>query len=128
DPEWAAGQVATGAFINTGQLCTSIERIYVHEAVAEDFIDALVARAEAEVVGDGRSPTTTMGPLVAERQRSVVHTHVASAVADGARVLTGGTRAEGAGFFYPPTVLTGVRPDMRVMREETFGPGAAGPV
>jgi acyl-CoA reductase-like NAD-dependent aldehyde dehydrogenase len=115
DAAWAAEQAAAGAFANAGQLCTSVERIYVHEAVAEPFVDALVARARA----------TEIGPLIDERQREVVHRHVAGAVAAGARVRTGGDRDEGPGFFYPPTVLEGCDDTMAVMREETFGPVAA---
>jgi succinate-semialdehyde dehydrogenase/glutarate-semialdehyde dehydrogenase len=115
DPAWAAGQAAAGAFANAGQLCTSVERIYVHEAVAEPFVAALVARAEQ----------TTIGPLIDAGQRDIVHRHVTDAVARGAELHTGGEPADGPGFFYPPTVLTGCTHDMAVMREETFGPVAA---
>jgi acyl-CoA reductase-like NAD-dependent aldehyde dehydrogenase len=115
DPAWAAGQAAAGAFANAGQLCTSVERIYVHESVAEPFAAALVAEAER----------TTIGPLIDERQREIVHRHVSEAVAGGAQVRTGGAPADGPGFFYPATVLVGCADDMAVMREETFGPVAA---
>jgi succinate-semialdehyde dehydrogenase/glutarate-semialdehyde dehydrogenase len=115
DPAWAAEQAAAGAFANAGQLCTSIERIYVHEAVAEPFVEALVAQAEQ----------TTIGPLIDAGQRDIVHRHVTEAVAGGAEVRTGGAPADGPGFFYPPTVLTGCTDDMAIMREETFGPVAA---
>jgi len=114
DPAWAAGQAAAGAFANAGQLCTSVERIYVHESVAEPFAAALVAEAER----------TTIGPLIDERQREIVHRHVSEAVAGGAQVRTGGAPSEGPGFFYPPTVVVGCTDDMAVMREETFGPVA----
>jgi acyl-CoA reductase-like NAD-dependent aldehyde dehydrogenase len=115
DPAWAAGQAAAGAFANAGQLCTSVERIYVHEAVAEPFVAALVARAEQ----------TTIGPLIDAGQRDIVHRHVTDAVSRGAELRTGGEPTDGPGFFYPPTVLTGCTHDMAVMREETFGPVAA---
>jgi acyl-CoA reductase-like NAD-dependent aldehyde dehydrogenase len=115
DPAWAAEQVATGAFANTGQICVSVERVYLHEDVAEPFLEALVARAEA----------LALGPLVDRRQREVVERHVAQAVAGGAQVLAGGRTPDGPGAFYPPTVLTGCTDDMDVMREETFGPVAA---
>ena len=115
DPVWAAEQVALGAFANAGQICVSVERVYVHEAVAEPFLAALTERAQA----------FDIGPLVDRRQREVVERHVRDAVRDGARVLTGGTTPDGPGAWYPPTVLAGCTDDMLVMREETFGPVAA---
>src|SRR3954449_692431 len=115
DPAWAAEQAAAGAFANAGQLCTSVERIYVHEAVAEPFVAALTAQAR----------DSTIGPLIDERQREIVHRHVTEALDAGAGLETGGAPADGPGFFYPPTVLTGCTPAMAVMREETFGPVAA---
>ncbi|HEX8102573.1 MAG TPA: aldehyde dehydrogenase family protein [Solirubrobacteraceae bacterium] len=124
DPEWAADQAALGAFANAGQICTSVERIYVHEAVAPAFLDALAARARERRVGPGLDPATEMGPLVDDGQREAVHRHVAEAVEAGADVLAGGEVPDGPGAFYPPTVLTGVDASMTVMREETFGPVA----
>jgi succinate-semialdehyde dehydrogenase/glutarate-semialdehyde dehydrogenase len=125
DPEWAAAQAATGAFANAGQVCTSVERIYVHERVATAFLDALVRRAEALSPGDPLEPSTTLGPLIDAGQREIVEAHVGEALAGGASAMTGGRRLDGDGFFHQPTVLGGVRDDMRVMREETFGPVAA---
>ena len=114
DPEWAAEQAATGAFANAGQICTAVERIYVHEAVAEPFVAALGRRARE----------TEIGPLIDEGQRALVHRHVSEAVQGGAQVVTGGEPGDGPGTFYPPTVLVGVDDSMTVMREETFGPVA----
>jgi len=125
DPGWAAGQVALGAFANTGQVCVSVERVYVHRAVAGAFLAALVAEAESRVPGPGTDPATTMGPLIDTRQRDVVDAHVRDAVAAGARLLTGGTVPPGPGAFYPATVLTDVPDDSDVMTVETFGPIAA---
>ncbi len=125
DPAWAAGEAATGCFANAGQICTSIERIYVHEEVAEEFLKELTARAEALRVGDGFDPDTQMGPIVDEGQRELIHRHVTEAVEAGATLLHGGELPEGLGSFYPPTVLTGVRTGMSVIDEETFGPVAA---
>lgn len=116
DPRWAAEQAATGAFANAGQICVSVERLYVVESVAAAFLDELVA--EARVWGD------RIGPLVDRAQRSLVHDHVADAVAKGARVLIGGAPRPGKGAFYPPTVLTDCTPDMALFCEETFGPVA----
>lgn len=124
DVDWAAKQVAKGAFINTGQLCTSMERIYVHHSIAESFTKALHEQALLEVVGDGRNKETTIGPLVDERQLKIVTAHVDQAVIAGAKVITGGAPLSGPGFFYPPTILVDCTPDMAIMTEETFGPVA----
>jgi len=122
DPRATAEAVAFGAFVNTGQICTSMERIYVHRDIAEEFVDTLVTMAEGFSVGDGRHEGTVLGPLVDERQRKLVHSHVVDAVERGATVRTGGAVPEGRGFFYPATVLTDVDESMLVMTEETFGP------
>ena len=108
--------------MNSGQLCTAVERVYVHQAVGDDFLAALVAEAEALVLGPGTDPRTTLGPLVDERARAEVHASVQQARDAGARVLTGGVVPPGAGAFYPATVLTEVGQDTRLMAEETFGP------
>ncbi|MGI5216184.1 aldehyde dehydrogenase family protein [Plantactinospora sp. CA-290183] len=124
DLRWAGQQAALGAFANAGQLCVSVERIYVLRSVEATFLNALVQRAEALRIGPGRDPLTEFGPLVDRRHRDQVHQRVLAAVADGARILTGGTVPEGPGSFYPPTVLAGCTDQMAVMREETFGPVA----
>jgi succinate-semialdehyde dehydrogenase/glutarate-semialdehyde dehydrogenase len=124
DPAWAAAQAALGSFANAGQICVSVERIYVHEAIAEPFLEALVANARALRMGPGLDERTQLGPLVDHRMRDHVHAHVAQAVRDGAKLLTGGEVPDGPGSFYPATVLTGCTDDMAVFREETFGPVA----
>lgn len=116
DPVWAAQQAATGAFANSGQICTSVERVYVHRDVAEPFVAALVEEARRRAPG--------LGPLVDERLRTAVHEQVEQALAAGARALTGGTVPDGPGTFYPPTVLVDCTPEMAVVAEETFGPVA----
>ncbi|MGV0836379.1 aldehyde dehydrogenase family protein [Mycolicibacterium thermoresistibile] len=113
-PRWAAEQVALGAFANAGQICVSVERIYVVESMAAEFLDALV--------GEARRWAERIGPLVDERHRRQVHSHVTDAVQRGARVLTGGEPTSGPGSFYPPTVVADCTPDMLLMCEETFGP------
>ncbi len=120
DVEWAARLVADGCFTNTGQICTSMERIYVHRAVADDFTRALVAYTQT-----AWQPATaggSLGPLIDDTQKSTVERHVADAVDKGARVLTGGDSTGMPGSFYPATVLTDVSHDMLVMTAETFGP------
>lgn len=125
DPRWAATQIATGAFTNTGQLCTSVERVYLHADVANEVLAELVRLAEALRPGDPRDPATTLAPLVDEAQLAVVERHVDGAVAAGASCLTGGRRLDRPGCWYPATVLTGCTEDMEVLAEETFGPVAA---
>ena len=124
DPEWAAAQAASGAFANAGQICVAVERIYVHEAVAEPFIQALVTKAEDLRRGPATDPETQLGPLVDERARASVHAQVEASVAAGATVRCGGAPPDGPGCFYPATVLTDVAEDMPVMAQETFGPVA----
>ncbi|HET8594714.1 MAG TPA: aldehyde dehydrogenase family protein [Intrasporangium sp.] len=124
DPAWAAEQIGIGCFTNGGQLCTSVERVYLHEAVADAVIEHLVRHAEALRAGDPSDDATTLTPIVDERQLAVVDAHVQGAVADGARCLTGGARLDRPGPWYAPTVLTDCTAEMQVMREETFGPVA----
>jgi acyl-CoA reductase-like NAD-dependent aldehyde dehydrogenase len=124
DPAWAAGQAATGAFANAGQLCVAVERVYVHQRIAEPFLAELVAAAQRLRVGPGLADGTQMGPLVDRQLRHRVRDQVAAAVRDGARALCGGQVPAGPGAFYPPTVLAGCTDQMSVMREETFGPVA----
>ncbi|MFL6143740.1 MAG: aldehyde dehydrogenase family protein [Labedaea sp.] len=114
DPEWAAEQAAIGAFTNAGQICTSVERIYVHTEVAQPFLRALVLQAR----------NWPVGPLVDRAHRDKVHAHVEDAVARGAVLELGGVVPDGPGARYPATVLSECTPDMLVLGEETFGPVA----
>ena len=125
NPRWAAQQIATGAFTNAGQLCTSVERVYLHRNVADAVLSELLAIAENIVVGDPTDAGTGLGPMVDERQLQVVAEQVNAAVRAGAQCHTGGARLDRAGSWYPPTVLTGCTPEMAVLTEETFGPVAA---
>lgn len=122
--ERAAQAAVWGGFCNAGQVCASVERIYVDKSVAEPFVAKVVDLTRQIRVGEasGHDAPVDMGPMISERQLQIVERHVRDAVAGGAKVLTGGTRRAGAGFFYEPTVLVDVRDDMPVMREETFGP------
>jgi acyl-CoA reductase-like NAD-dependent aldehyde dehydrogenase len=121
DVDLAARGAVWGAFANAGQVCASVERAYVHENVAQDFIGQVVHQAEALRTGSHDEPGVDLGPLVSARQYEIVKGLVDDAVAGGARILTGGPDPRG-GWFYRPTVLIDVRPDMRIMREEIFGP------
>ncbi|MEO5313966.1 aldehyde dehydrogenase family protein [Pseudarthrobacter sp. CC12] len=118
DPAWAAEQAAIGAFSNSGQICTAVERIYVHQDIAEAFCSALEAEAAL------RNSNGSVAPLVDLRMRDAVHGHVAEALDRGARAVEGGALPDGPGSFYPATVLVGCTEGMQVMAEETFGPVA----
>ncbi len=122
DLDRAAQGIVWGAFVNAGQTCASVERVYVEREVAGEFLDRVVEQTQALRTGDPTRAGTDLGPMTLERQRSIVEEHVRDAVERGAQVLVGGRTPEGPGFFYPATVLAGVDPTMRVMREETFGP------
>lgn len=125
--ELVAEDLAEAAFGNMGQNCTAGSRILVHESILEDFVAQLVTATEKNVVGDPLDPATTIGSLVEESALHRVAGYVDAAVADGATVATGGSRVleETGGWFYPPTVVTDVREDMAIAREEVFGPVVA---
>jgi len=124
DPYWAAEEAALGAFANAGQICTSVERIYVSEAVADEFLESLVRRAGELVMSPGIDPDTQLGPLVDALVATDVPAACERAVAAGATLLAGGVVPDGPGSFYPATVLGDCTASMSVMREETFGPVA----
>jgi acyl-CoA reductase-like NAD-dependent aldehyde dehydrogenase len=122
DLDRAARGVVWGAFMNAGQTCASVERVYVEREVAEPFLARVLEETRRLRPHRPGERAGEVGPLSLERQRRIVEEHVRDARARGARVLTGGEAPEGPGFFYPPTVLTDVDHTMAVMREETFGP------
>jgi succinate-semialdehyde dehydrogenase / glutarate-semialdehyde dehydrogenase len=109
---------------NVGEACTAANRFHVHESVAQEFARRLAERMGALKVGRGTEPDVDVGPLIDEAQRGKVTELVTDAVQRGARVLLGGDRADGPGYFYEPTVLADVSHDARVLSEEIFGPVA----
>ncbi len=120
----AARVAAVARCLNNGQSCIAAKRFIVHEAVYDEFERLFVEQMSGKVVGDPMADGTDIGPLASEQQRDDIEKLVADAVARGARLLCGGAAPDRAGFYYPPTVLTGITPDMRVHTEETFGPVA----
>ncbi|KUH37961.1 MULTISPECIES: succinic semialdehyde dehydrogenase [Streptomyces] len=123
DVEKAAAGAVRACFSSAGQLCISIERLYVHESVADAFLERFVARTKAMRLGTALAYGADMGSLVGERQLETVVRHVEEAVAKGAEVLAGGVARPDVGpLFYEPTILDGVREPMAVCGEETFGP------
>jgi succinate-semialdehyde dehydrogenase/glutarate-semialdehyde dehydrogenase len=123
DVDVASSAAVWGAFVNAGQACLSVERCYVHRSLYESFARACAEKTKQLRVGHGMDSNTDVGPMIHERQVRLVEAHVEDAKARGARVLAGGTRLPELGVnFYAPTVLADVTHDMRIMREETFGP------
>jgi succinate-semialdehyde dehydrogenase/glutarate-semialdehyde dehydrogenase len=117
----AARGAVWGAFANAGQACASVERCYVHESVASEFIDRVVK--ETRSLKQGAGAEADVGAMTTERQLHIVEDHVRDAEERGAKILIGGERvANGEGFFFAPTVLTNVDHSMTIMRDETFGP------
>ena len=126
DPVKAARNAVYACFASLGQLCVSIERIYVHSAVAEAFTAEFTARTAALVQGPAFDYTTDVGSLTLPSQLERVKDHVDDAVKKGATILTGGRARPDLGpLFYEPTVLTGVTEDMTCSGKETFGPVVA---
>lgn len=107
---------------NAGQVCVAPQRFYVHERMVDDFAAAAVKATDRQVVGDGTDPATTVGPLINATQRDRVERIVSETASLGAKVLTGGARPERKGYFYQPTVVTGVQPGSPLHDEEVFGP------
>ncbi len=122
DVRAAARLAAEATYTNAGQICTSTERLYVQRRIFDDFLAALTDESEKISVGDGLEDGTEMGPLVDHLQLEKVIAHVNDALTRGAKVECGGARLNRKGYFYPPTVLTGITDDMLLMDEETFGP------
>jgi acyl-CoA reductase-like NAD-dependent aldehyde dehydrogenase len=110
-----------GAFQNSGQICSAIKRLYVHENVYEPIVRGLVERARNTRLGDGLDPATELGPINNRMQFEKLAGMVDEARRDGAKIEVGGAALERPGFFYPPTIITSAGPGMRIVDEEQFG-------
>jgi len=128
DLELAVAGALASKYRNAGQTCICANRVYVQSGIHDRFVEALSTASEALSVGDAFTPGTHIGPLVDARAMAKVEEHVADAVAGGATIVTGGVRVPApdghADRFFAPTIITGVRPGMAIMTEETFGPVA----
>lgn len=122
DPAVAAEGVVWASFLNAGQVCTSTERVYVHESLYDRFLDEAVALAGSIRLGDPFDEATQVGPMRSEGRRRKVLGEIEAAVSAGARLLAGGMPLDSPGFFMSPTVLADVSQEMGIMRDETFGP------
>jgi succinate-semialdehyde dehydrogenase / glutarate-semialdehyde dehydrogenase len=126
DLDQAAEGAARGCFVGAGQVCVSIERIYVHRSIFDGFVERFAERARSIRLGADLAYGPEMGSLASDRQLETVTEHVQDAVAKGATLVTGGRHRPDLGpYFYEPTVLTGVREGMKMYAEETFGPVVA---
>ena len=122
DVKQVAEATADGAFYNNGQSCCSVERIYVQENIYDAYLGEFVDTVKSWKIGDPTVSGVYFGPLTRKAQLEVLEKQVSDAVAKGARILTGGKRILGKGYFFEPTVLADVTQDMLVMKEESFGP------
>ncbi|MDT9634493.1 aldehyde dehydrogenase family protein [Pseudomonas sp. JV449] len=120
--EAVAEAIFQAAFLNMGQTCAALKRLYIHESQYEAFADALTHIAARQVVGDGLDAGVTFGPVQNLEQLELVEALVDDARANGARVLCGGARLDHPGFFYPPTLVADVTDGHRLVDEEQFGP------
>lgn len=124
DPEMAARALAYAALTNAGQVCTSTERVYLPQAKAQQFTEALVEHVRKLKLGPGLESETDVGPMIGDRYRQKVEQHISEAINKGAKCLIGGGRPQHLqqGYFLEPTVLSNVNHSMTIMKEETFGP------
>ncbi|MES1929673.1 NAD-dependent aldehyde dehydrogenase [Salinisphaera dokdonensis CL-ES53] len=125
DMKAAVKMASIGKFMNAGQVCISPTRFLVQEGVYEEFVDQFVKAAGSIKVGNGLEDDTRMGPLVHDRRPGAVGDMIDDAKSQGADVRLGGKAADGPGYFFEPTVLTNLTPEMKIMNEEPFGPVAA---
>jgi acyl-CoA reductase-like NAD-dependent aldehyde dehydrogenase len=122
DPKAIAKKVFFASFVNSGQVCMAIKRIYAHESIYDELCDALVAEARKAKVGDGLDPATELGPIQNKMQYDKVVDMIKHTKDSGARFLTGGEIPVGPGYFLPPTLVTDIADDSRLVQEEQFGP------
>jgi acyl-CoA reductase-like NAD-dependent aldehyde dehydrogenase len=121
DIDYAVDAAVWGAFLHQGEICMSTERIIVEKSIAREFVDKLEKRAKELPMGDPTNPATAVGPLINQAAVEKVHSHVEEAIAAGAHLVTGGSYDN---LIYHPTVVTDVDPEMRLFKEQTFGPVA----
>lgn len=122
DIDNAVSGAILGNFYSSGQVCSNGTRVFVHKAIKDAFLARLTERLSGAVMGDPLDKATNFGPMVSEGQMNIVLNYVAKGVEEGARLVTGGKRADRDGFFVEPTVFADVRDDMVIAREEIFGP------
>ncbi len=123
--EQAVNAAVFGRFLNCGQVCTAAKRIFIEKKVYESFLESFVEKVKQLKVGDPSDRKTEIGPIVSKQQMETLEKQVKDAVGKGAKILCGGKRTGRRGYFYEPTVLTNVKQNMLVLKEEVFGPVAS---
>ena len=121
DLENAISAAINGNFYSTGQICSNGTRVFVHESLQEAFLDRLTERMKNAVIGDPMDETTTIGPMVSEKQRAIVLGYIEKGLAEGARLVAGGSAIDGSGFYIQPTVFAGVTDEMTIARKRFSG-------
>jgi 1-pyrroline-5-carboxylate dehydrogenase len=122
DLEEAADGIVSAAFGFQGQKCSACSRAILHEKVHDELLERIARKTEALFINEPTSPEVAMGPVINARAQETILAYVDKAVEEGGRIITGGTRGEGSGFFVRPTVIADVRPDATIAQEEIFGP------
>ncbi len=122
DLDNAVGGAILGNFYSSGQVCSNGTRVFVQKGIKEAFLNRMSERLDTAVIGDPQDPATSFGPLVSARQLDIVQGYIAKGVAEGARLVHGGKRIDGDGYYLQPTVFADVTDDMTIAREEIFGP------
>ncbi len=122
DVETAIAGASNAIFFNQGEVCSAGSRLYVHKSVFDQVVEGVAEQARKIKLGSGMDPTTQMGPLVSDEQLARVTGYLQAGVTEGARSLVGGQRYGEQGYFVQPTVLVDANPNMKIVREEIFGP------
>jgi aldehyde dehydrogenase (NAD+) len=118
----AARAITSGAFFNAGQVCSAATRIIVQDTVHDAFVERLVKRAATLRGGDPQASDTVLGPIISDKQMERVLGYIEAGKAEGARMEVGGSRHRKSGYFVEPTIFSNVNADMKIWREEIFGP------
>jgi len=120
--EEAASWAAAGIYSNSGQDCTAGSRLYVQDSIYDKFLEILVVKAKAQVIGDGLDENTGVGPLVSKAQYDRVWSYIEAGKEEGAQAIVGGTKRQGKGYYVDPTIFTNINSKMKIVKEEIFGP------
>jgi len=121
-PLTAASWAALGICYNSGQDCTAGSRVYVQDSIYDKFLDLLVSKVKDQIVGDGFDEKSGCGPVVSQGQYDRVWSYIESGKQEGADVVMGGEKREGKGYYIDPTIFTSIHPNMKIVKEEIFGP------
>jgi phenylacetaldehyde dehydrogenase len=125
DLDCAIQGAANAIFFNQGQICAAGSRLFVHKSIFDKVVGGVAEATKKFHIGPGIDPATTLGPLVSQEQLDRVCGYMDSGFKDGAKATVGGNKMKGPGYFFEPTILVDVRPEMKVVREEIFGPVVA---